>query len=233
MSGSGSTVLDPGVSGAIEAPAGAPAVVEGRSLINEGTLAFPSGTILLSDGALLKNTGTLEASSETSTYAAQIGIPSGSEGAAPSFVNTGTLEKTAGTGTTTVGVVFDNEGTVKADTGRFSFDAGEVQKAPQGNWVGDVGADGYALPDWDGSWGGSTGDASYLPDATLSLLQGSRFRWSPETEDARALESPGGSSLRNASTFYDSSELRLQLSFHTAYSGDLHLYAVDWDTTAR
>lgn len=232
MSGSGSTVLEPGVSGEIEAPAGDPAVVDGRLFVNEGTLTFSSGTIFLSAGAQLKNMGTFKANSETSSYASQIGVPSGSEGAAPSFVNTGTFEKTAGMGTTTVGVVFDNGGTVDAHTGGFSFSAGEVQKAPQGDWAGNVGSAGYVLPGWDHSWGGSTGDVSYLPNATLSLLQGSRFLWMQETEDARALESPGGS-LRDASTFYDSSEVRLRLNFNASYSGDLHLYAVDWDDVGR
>ncbi len=201
MSGSGSTIVESGASGEIEAPAGAPAVVDGRSFLNEGILTFASGTIFLSDGARFDNAGTFKANSETSSYASQIGIPSGSEGAAPSFVNTGTFEKTAGTATTTVGVVFDNGGTVEADTGQFSFSAGEVQKAPQGDWVGKVGSAGYALPGWDGSWEGSTGDVSYLPDATLSLVQGSRFQCGAGgTSEARALEGPEGS-LRNASTF--------------------------------
>jgi hypothetical protein len=38
---------------------------------------------------------------------------------------------------------------------------------------------------------------------------------------------------REAATYYDPSEIRLRLSFTSAYKGELHLYALDWDSTAR
>ena len=102
-----------------------------------------------------------------------------------------------------------------------------VTTAPQGNWVGAVGSTGYDLADWDGA-----GDVSYMPDASLSLLQGSRYQWAANTTDARALTDPG-QDTRNAATYYDPNELKLQLSFTVAYTGNLHLYAVDWDGAGR
>ena len=64
------------------------------------------------------------------------------------------------------------------------------------------------------------------------LLQGSRYVWASETSDGRALQSPSGPG-REAATYFDPNEIRLQLSFSEAYKGTLHLYAVDWDSTAR
>jgi hypothetical protein len=82
------------------------------------------------------------------------------------------------------------------------------------------------------AWDGASEDSSYLPGVTMSLLQGSRFSWAQEASETRALEGPAGS-LRNVGTFYSESEVKVRLSFAASYSGDLHLYAVDWDTTAR
>jgi hypothetical protein len=48
----------------------------------------------------------------------------------------------------------------------------------------------------------------------------------------RALESPSQAE-RRATTWYDASQLRVRLSFTNAYSGTLHLYAIDWDSTVR
>jgi subtilisin len=97
----------------------------------------------------------------------------------------------------------------------------------QGDWVGTYGADGYALLAWDGG-----GDLVVLPNATLTLDQGSRTSWSASTAELRALEN-AAQSQRRATTWYHSSSLRLHLTFSAAYSGALHLYALDWNSTAR
>jgi len=102
-----------------------------------------------------------------------------------------------------------------------------VSSSPQGTWTGAVGSQGYDLADWDG-----VGDVSYMPNASLSLVQGSRYQWASSTEDTRALQSPDGLT-RAAATYYDANEIKLKLSFPAAYTGNLHLYALDWDTTAR
>ena len=102
-----------------------------------------------------------------------------------------------------------------------------VSSSPQGNWVGSYGGSGYALAAWNGS-----SDATYLPDATLSLVEGNRDQWNSSTTDVRALESPD-QSTREATCWYASSQLELQLSFNSAYSGTLELYALDWDSLSR
>ena len=99
--------------------------------------------------------------------------------------------------------------------------------SPQGNWVGTYGASGYALADWNGS-----SDTTNLPGDALSLVEGSRYQWSSSTTDVRALESPDGST-REATCWYASSQLELQLSFGAAYSGNLELYALDWEPDSR
>jgi hypothetical protein len=102
-----------------------------------------------------------------------------------------------------------------------------TSQAPQGNWASAYGADGYVLGAWNG-----TSDLVSLPTAALVVEQGSRWRWQETTTQVRALQSPDGS-FRRASTFYHASELRLRLDFASAYSGTLHLYALDWDSTSR
>ena len=102
-----------------------------------------------------------------------------------------------------------------------------VSTSPQGNWVGAYGAAGFDLA----AWGGSS-DLADIPGATLTLPQGSRYVWASSTTDERALQSPD-KSTREAATYYDPNEVRLQLSFTAAYKGELHLYALDWDGLGR
>ena len=99
--------------------------------------------------------------------------------------------------------------------------------APQGDWVGTYGADGYALLGWE-----SGGDLVSIPSASLVLDQGSRYRWNTNTTSARAVENPA-QSQRRATQWFHATSLRLHLTFNTAYAGVLHLYALDWDGTAR
>jgi hypothetical protein len=99
--------------------------------------------------------------------------------------------------------------------------------SPQGNWVGTYGGSGYALADWNGST-----DTTSFSDATLSLVEGSRYEWSSSTTGVRALESPS-ETTREATCWYSYSQLELQLSFSSSYSGNLELYALDWDSLSR
>ena len=99
--------------------------------------------------------------------------------------------------------------------------------SPQGTWTGVLGSAGYDLAAWDGE-----SDVSDIPETGLSLAQGSRYLWASSTEDPRALQSPDGLT-REAATYYDPNQIRLSLKFKHAYSGSLHLYAVDWDSTSR
>jgi hypothetical protein len=117
-------------------------------------------------------------------------------------------------------------------SGIFLGDAGPVPSvpvstSPQGSWTGQVGSAGYLLPDWNGIQ-----DISDLPGVTASLVQGSRYLWAKATTDLRGLQGPDGLT-RDAAAYYDPTEVRVQLTFGEAYSGDLHLYAVDWDSGGR
>jgi hypothetical protein len=100
-------------------------------------------------------------------------------------------------------------------------------QSPQGNWVSNYGADGYALLGWNGS-----SDLASMPKANLVLDQGNRALWNGSTTAVQALESRD-TSTRRATCFYDLTQLRLHLTFPAAYSGTLHLYAVDWDSNVR
>ena len=95
------------------------------------------------------------------------------------------------------------------------------------NWAGAFGKDGYDLAGWDGQ-----SDASDLPNASLSLLQGNRYVWAANTSDPRALPSSDGQT-RTAATYYDYNQIQVKLTFHAAYTGNLRLYAVDWDSGGR
>ena len=39
--------------------------------------------------------------------------------------------------------------------------------------------------------------------------------------------------IRTAATYYDASQIQLQLNFSSAYNGNIELYAVDWDSAGR
>jgi subtilisin family serine protease len=101
------------------------------------------------------------------------------------------------------------------------------EQAPQGDWVGVYGSDGYALLGWE-----SAGDLVALPQANLTLDQGSRYRWSTTTTSVRALEDPT-QTQRRATQWVHSSSLRLHLTFSTSFTGTLRMYAIDWDGTGR
>jgi hypothetical protein len=129
--------------------------------------------------------------------------------------------------------VQDNAGANAVLSGVFLGDAGPPpatggQELSEGGWVGSTGSAGYDLAGWDGP----TGDVAYFPNASLSVVQGSRYRWAAQTTDPRALSEPG-QFTRNAAAYYDPNQVQAKLTFTAAYTGSVHLYAVDWDTTAR
>jgi Glycoside-hydrolase family GH114 len=130
-----------------------------------------------------------------------------------------TVDRLAGPNAVLSGIFLGDAGAPPAPT---------VTSAPQGSWVGSAGSAGYDLA----SWGASLNDISYLPNASLSVLQANRYQWASNTSDARALSDPG-SVTKAAGTYYDSNQVRLTLSFPAAYTGNLHLYAVDWDSLGR
>jgi hypothetical protein len=94
--------------------------------------------------------------------------------------------------------------------------------------VNTYGSAGYDLAGWNGG----ASDLTSLGSATVSLDQGTRWCWTCSTTDVRALQSPD-QTQRRAATYYDVNQVAVHLSFPSAYSGTLHLYAIDWDGTAR
>ena len=133
MSGSGSTVLGSGATGSISVPSGNNANVAKRSLVNEGTLTLVSGHISLSEEARLENLGTFKVNSEAT---GAIKLAPGGSG---KMVNSGTVEKSSGTGTSQVSVLFESSGTVEGQKGQLAFTEGGSSTSA-GKWVGGEGA---------------------------------------------------------------------------------------------
>ena len=100
--------------------------------------------------------------------------------------------------------------------------------SPEGTWINTFGTSGYVL----GGWNGTT-DLSSLTNASLDVEQATRYVWAASTTDPRALESPTVNGARVAATYYDPNEIKLGLTFSAEFHGNLELYAVDWDSTAR
>ena len=101
------------------------------------------------------------------------------------------------------------------------------ESKPQGSWVASYGSKGYDLAAWNGS-----SDLVEMPTAEVTLTQGSRYQWAASTSEARTLQSPE-KTTREAATYFDPNQLRISLKFTSAFTGNLHLYAVDWDSTTR
>ena len=98
----------------------------------------------------------------------------------------------------------------------------------QGDWVGAYGADGYVLAAWNDST-----DLIGLPaGVNYAVEQATRHVWASPTTEARALQSPDRAQ-RRAATWYNGSQVRIRLNFNTAYSGTLHLYALEWDAAGQ
>ncbi|NJD29578.1 MAG: hypothetical protein FIA92_14970, partial [Chloroflexi bacterium] len=96
----------------------------------------------------------------------------------------------------------------------------------EGDWLGRYGSAGYAMFAWT-----SSADLVLLPTATLTIERGARSAGGV-TAETRALRSPDGSS-RRIGAIYDKTRVRFRLDFTSAYSGFLHIYAVDWATIDR
>src|SRR5438309_110804 len=100
-------------------------------------------------------------------------------------------------------------------------------QSPQGTGGGTHGSTGYAVLGCNPG-----GDLDSLAQCSLVVDQGTRFQWVSSTTSVQALESPD-TTTRRATTIYDPNQVRLHLTFSTAYSGTLHLYALDWEGAGR
>ncbi len=114
MSGPGTTVIGSGATASITG--GAEGRLIGRRLVNEGTFILEKGELRMTGGALFENEETFDANAEGT-----FDMYTNTEGAASLFVNTGTFQKTEGTGATLVELPFENLGVVDAVTGKLTF----------------------------------------------------------------------------------------------------------------
>jgi streptogramin lyase len=119
LEGSGSTVIESGATGTVTPTGGSSLYLEERTLNNAGTLTVAKGSGLQGgQHARLANSGTLIVNGETGDE------NHGLIGSEATLVNTGTVEKTEGTGSSPIGFVIDNEAVVKANVGQLEFDGG-------------------------------------------------------------------------------------------------------------
>jgi hypothetical protein len=145
---------------------------------------------------------------------------------------------------TTGGGTVGTDDTWTGNTGSTSSPLGlctPPPPVPPGDWVGVYGLSGYALGGWNGSCVGcmlspddNSNDLSSLPSGVTYAITGPilRWQWANPTTDTRALESPD-KSTREATCWYSNTTFTLTLSFTNAFSGNLELYAVDWDSKSR
>src|SRR5258708_6138551 len=104
----------------INFPASSSVVLSSRTLNNNATATWSgaNGSVDMINGAILNNAVT-----GVWNYTNDSTIVLGG-GTAVSVNNAGTFEKTAGTATTTIGINFNNTGTVLGNSGTFSFTGG-------------------------------------------------------------------------------------------------------------
>jgi RHS repeat-associated protein len=115
MRGAGSTVILPGATATTSN--NYYARIEKRRVVNEGTFTAKEGEIMVNEGAEFLNTGTFNANADALST---IGV----YGAGGTFVNEGTFRKTAGTGTSTIEMKFENKGIVDVQTGKLNVKGG-------------------------------------------------------------------------------------------------------------
>jgi RHS repeat-associated protein len=121
FTGSGTTVIESGATGTIAAGTSAGFGLNERTLRNAGTLTVGTGSGLQGEKhAHIVNSGTLVINGETASQ--NHGLVVGGEGA--TLTNTGTVEKTEGTGVTTIQFGMENEGKVTVTSGKLLFTGG-------------------------------------------------------------------------------------------------------------
>ena len=99
----------------------------GRELVNEGTTTLGSGMVNMSEGAQIRNSGVLKTDPAYGWDGFRF---SPTTGGTPSILNTGTFEKSAGSGETEVEVNFENEETTASQhTGLLEFRQGTTTLA--------------------------------------------------------------------------------------------------------
>ena len=122
MAGTGSTVIEPEAE--LTTGEGPTMTLSERTLINHGvvTMSGEKTVLLLKSKAHVENAGTMHLNTSAGTSA---GVKQ--EGAESEFINTGTFDRTGGTGAhPEVSVDFDNKGTIDVATGTVAFGRGST-----------------------------------------------------------------------------------------------------------
>ena len=130
--GGGTFYVDSGATLTIDA-ATATAVINGGTLSNQGTTDYTadasgSNDLELGNGAIIQNDGTFDIRTDAPIVVGSILVEARTPSSqlvagTPAFENssTGTLKKSAGTGSTTFEPILNNDGTVLAQSGTISF----------------------------------------------------------------------------------------------------------------
>jgi RHS repeat-associated protein len=167
ISGAGSVVLLESSSGTIAGSSGTQDYLQptlaGGTLVNDGSLTLASGQLEGSAGAVLDNVGTLALNTEDRDPCCSTFLD-GLEGTAL-LANTGTLEKTAGTGVTQVAWPIDNEGSVDAQSGQLNFLGGDPSAGGMVDFLFPLGGE-------EGSWSAGSGDSIAFSGGSYELGSG-------------------------------------------------------------
>ncbi len=148
VQGSGTLVIQSGATGEVQ---GGSAMVLGRTLMNKGSFTIPNGSgISGEETARFVNSGTLTVNGEEKVNTGM--FRQSFSGTIPVLVNTGTLQRTEGTGQITIEFAINNEGLVNVHTGHMHFSSGGTSGAEH-----------------TGSWAAASGSSVELTGGTFSL----------------------------------------------------------------
>ncbi len=130
----------------------------GRTLQNNGTVNWTGGIIDSGQASVIENAGTFDASGDNVMRDGSVVV------GALHVHNTGIFRKSAGTGTTTIAVPFDNDGTVSAGAGTLSFTGGDDGATE----IGSFGGTGPGIVSFDTGIYGLGNGASFTGRVTIT-----------------------------------------------------------------
>lgn len=126
------------------------------------------------------------------------------------------------------------------ETHLFEADFLGTDVSTQGNWKGTYGKDGYVLCNFNGDGADATSLPAYI--RSVSFRKNGSFLWTRNTDEIRALQSPGeNSGRRNAACFHTLDPLATYQTMTVDVETDpalsstfrIALYFVDWDDGKR
>jgi RHS repeat-associated protein len=116
MTGTGATTVS---TGSWISASSRPSLLSERQLTTSGAVTFETGNLKMGGGAVWRNGAAFKANSEDESPGSQI-LPD-EVGPAPKIINTGSVEKTKGSGVTTIDVGFENLGRVGEKSGHLAI----------------------------------------------------------------------------------------------------------------